>query len=81
MVILLLNLNEPEQTPVDTGVADTPPVPGTSELPAEWGVTPGELLQLRSADLTTPLEQELTDLQSDLEKVRENLEREVPFSF
>ncbi len=61
-------------TPVD----DQPP-----------SATPGTVISLQSgfpliaetADWATPLEEELRALQSDLEKARENVERDLRLSF
>ena len=39
------------------------------------------LLNVESADLTRSLEDELINLQSDLEKAKENVERDVKFTF
>ena len=38
-------------------------------------------LNVESADLTRSLEDELINLQSDLEKAKENVERDVKFTF
>ena len=73
LVIVLINWNS-TVTPID----DQPP-------PA----TPGTVLSLQSgfpliaetADWATPLEEELKALQSDLEKARESVERDLRLSF
>ena len=73
LVIVLINWNS-TVTPVD----DQPP-----------SATPGNGLSLQSgfpliaetADWETPLEEELKALQSDLEKARENVERDLRLSF
>jgi len=73
LVIVLINWNS-TVTPID----DQPP-----------SATPGTVLSLQSgfplnvetADWATPLEEELKALQSDLEKARENVERDLRLSF
>ncbi len=73
LVIVLINWNS-TVTPVD----DQP-----------HSATPGTVISLQSgfpliaetADWATPLEEELKALQSDLEKARENVERDLRLSF
>ena len=67
-IVLVLNLNSGEYESVDAPVADTPPL-----LP--------ELdLDVRPATLTAPLERELDNLRSDLEKAEQALREELPLS-
>lgn len=63
--------------------------PATGEAPAIMVVVPdsGSLdiqlqpLDVRNADFTEPLEDELAKLKSDLEKARDEVERDIRFSF
>ena len=87
LVIMLLNWNQPAERealesmePTETLVSIPPPTESVS-LPQEWLGGDGLLLNIESADLTRSLEQELNNLQSDLEKARENVERDVKFVF
>ena len=79
-IIFLLNLGDPADPVVDPMVD-----PGSSQLQAnettlpDWIGSPA--LKVETAVLTAPLEQELLDLQSDLEKARKNLERDVSKAF
>jgi hypothetical protein len=38
-------------------------------------------LRVKTADLAAPLEDELQNLRSDLEKARDNVERDLKFTF
>ena len=81
LVIFLLNWNKPnEQEVIDVSAGNQVPSNSIS-LPDDWRVGDGFLLNVESADLTRSLEEELINLQSDLEKARENVERDVKFSF
>ena len=84
LVITLLNWNRQTEKnviePVDNVVASQLPA-DTESLPREWLGGGGLLLNVESADLTRSLEEELSNLQSDLEKARENVERDVKFAF
>ena len=69
IVVLVLNLNTGGQDPViDTPAAATPPL------------LPGLDLDVRPATLTAPLERELDNLRSDLEKAEQALREELPLS-
>lgn len=75
--LLLLDRTAPPAAPVEDpgeAVAVTVPEPGDPGV----GVLP---LEIRNADLTRPLEEELGNLKSDLEKAREGVERDVRFMF
>jgi len=77
VVIVLLNWNQER--------AETRPV----EVAREFSTVPQPLLPIhgrlplktRTADLTGPLEQELLHLQADIEKARENLQRDLRITF
>ena len=69
IIVLVLNLNSGGYEPVTAPVADTPPL-----LP--------ELdLDVRPATLTAPLQRELDNLRSDLEKAERAVREELPLSF
>ena len=77
IVIALINWNRPagEVAPVET-LATEPALPPEPALP----IGP-QLLDIRTADFTSPLEQELNRLQSDIEKARESVRRDLDFTF
>ena len=80
LVIALVNWNQPGQDvpPAETTAA----LPTESELPTEPAMPIGpEMLDIRTADFTSPLEQELINLQSDIEKARESVEEDLDFTF
>lgn len=54
-----------------------------SQLPAptDWRLQGGIPLNTETAEWTSPLQEELKNLQSDLEKARENVERDLKMSF
>jgi len=72
---------------IDRGHEATQPV--TGEPPATVVVVPDsdrldiqlQPLDVRNADFTEPLEDELAKLKSDLEKARDEVERDIRFSF
>lgn len=81
LVILLMNWNKPvEQELPDIAARNQAPTHSVS-LPDDWNISDGFRLNVESADLTRSLEEELINLQSDLEKARENVERDVKFVF
>ena len=84
LVIALFNWNRSAEqevaAPAETLVSSQTPT-DTVSLPQEWLGGDGLLLNVESADLTRSLEEELLNLQSDLEKARENVERDVKFAF
>lgn len=68
LVIVLVNL-KPSVEPIDTGPKTVVTIPNDMRLDA------------RTAEWTAPLEEELRNLQSDLEKARDNVERDLRESF
>jgi hypothetical protein len=65
LIIVVANLRTPEPVPVAAGTTSAPLV-----LPSiEWNA--------RSAVLTSPLEQEIDDLQSDLKKAEELVKQDI----
>jgi hypothetical protein len=81
LVILLMNWNQPvEQEAPDISASNEAPTHSVT-LPEDWYAGDGFLLNVESADLTRSLEEELINLQSDLEKAKENVERDVKFAF
>ena len=82
LVIVLVNWNQPDRggvTPVETTAearaeADLPTVP---EGPGDTPI----MLDIRTAEFTSPLEQELENLQSDIEKARESVKKDLDFTF
>lgn len=78
-VILVINWNRPAVESTDDQLVN---VPSATPAPsADWSMAPGIDWDVQSADLTSPLEEELLNLQSDLEKARRNVERDVGLSF
>ena len=81
LVILMMNWNRPvQQDAPDISASNDAPTHSVT-LPEDWYAGDGFLLKVESADLTRSLEEELINLQSDLEKARENVERNVKFAF
>ncbi|MDH3440423.1 MAG: hypothetical protein OEM63_06710 [Gammaproteobacteria bacterium] len=81
LVIVLMNWNQPgADVTLDETIADTRP---ESELPTVPEVPANEppMLDIRTADFTSPLEQELQNLQSDIEKARESVRKDLDFTF
>ncbi|MGI9261364.1 MAG: hypothetical protein ACR2QR_04975 [Woeseiaceae bacterium] len=81
LVIVLINWNQPgaivtpDETTADTRTdAELPTVP---ELPTETA----PMLDIRTADFASPLEVELENLQSDIEKARESVRKDLDFTF
>jgi hypothetical protein len=74
LVIVLVNMNAPDPAPVEPVVETT--VPDVIETPI---LAP--MLDVRTAEFTSPLEEELLKLQSDLEKARESVREDLEFSF
>jgi len=65
LIIVVANLRTPEPVPVAAGTTPTPLI-----LPSiEWNT--------KSAVLTSPLEQEIDDLQSDLKKAEEVFKQDI----
>jgi hypothetical protein len=63
-------------------IAPPPPAEAVAESVPEY-IREFEQLPLRAktADLTAPLEEELKNLRSDLERARENVEQDLDFTF
>ena len=74
VVIVLVNVDTPDPAPVRPVVETT--VPAVVETPALM-----PMLDVRTAEFTSPLEEELLKLQSDLEKARETVRQDLEFSF
>lgn len=76
MVIVLINWNRqpPEAVPFDSAVAVTVPDEPQTQIPPA-------ILDIRKANFTSPLEEELVNLQSDLEKARETVRKDLDFTF
>jgi hypothetical protein len=82
LIVLLANWNKPVESDLPEVSAGVQTTPGTSvSLPEGWQMGDAFLLNVESADLTRSLEEELINLQSDLEKAKENVERDVKFAF
>jgi hypothetical protein len=79
LVIVIVNWNRPpQQMPTGGTVASSPPPtatepPPTAPLPVR--------LDIRTADFAAPLEDELDRLQSDIEKARDSVRRDLDFTF
>ncbi len=73
LVIVLVNWNSTGE-PVENLSDSAPPETG-------WPIPSGFPLNAETADWTTPLAEELKNLQSDLEKARDNVERDLRLSF
>ncbi len=73
LVIVLVNWNFTGE-PVENLSDSAPPETG-------WPIPSGFPLNAETADWTTPLEEELKNLQSDLEKARDSVERDLRLSF
>jgi hypothetical protein len=82
LIVLMANWNRPLEpaAPKVSAAIETTPEPSVS-LPEGWQMGGQILLNVESADLTRSLEEELSNLQSDLEKARKNVERDVKFAF
>lgn len=76
-VIVLVNMNAPESLPVEAPVAAMPTEPDSGlvfpPLPPD--------LDLKSADFASPLEEELSKLQADIEKARNSVREDIDFTF
>jgi hypothetical protein len=73
LIIVLVNW----RTPVERAEVATDPKPAGT-IPS---LQSGFPLNAETAEWTAPLEEELKNLQSDLEKARENVERDLRMSF
>ncbi len=74
LLIVLINWNGGVE-PVVVAASDPAPPEIT------WSIQSAFPLNAETAEWTTPLEEELKNLQSDLEKARENVERDLRSSF
>lgn len=80
LVLLLIEWNQEDLVPPADAVARVEEPTSFVNLPEDWMT--GEFpLNVKSADLTRSLEQELIDLQADLERARENVEQDVKNTF
>ena len=81
LVIVLVNWNQPDPgvAPVET-TADARPEAELPTVPEGPGDAP-MMLDIRTAEFTSPLEQELEKLQSDIEKARESVKKDLDFTF
>jgi hypothetical protein len=77
IVIVLINWNRPvaEPVPVEAVAGRTVPA-AIDEL---QGLTPPRLI--KTAEFTTPLEEELAKLQADIERARATVRKDIEFSF
>ncbi len=77
IVIVLINWNRPatELAPVQAVAERT--VPATFE--ELQGLNPPRLI--KTAEFTTPLEEELARLQADIERARANVKKDIEFAF
>ena len=81
LVILAISWNQPPETVPQESMANQQAPATDDSLLDGWNITGGLSLNIESADLTRSLEDELVNLQSDLEKARENVEEDVKFNF
>jgi hypothetical protein len=81
LVILVISWNQPPETVPQMQVAGQQLEVTDNALLDGWNITGGLSLNIESADLTRSLEDELVNLQSDLEKARENVEQDIKFNF
>ena len=77
IVIVLINWNQPatEQVPLEQVADRTVPV-AVDEF---QGLYPPWLI--KTADFASPLEEELARLQADIERARENVKKDIDFTF
>ena len=80
VVIVLVNWNRPgsDIAPGDTLADATPETVLPTEPPLPIGP---QMLDIRTADFTNPLEQEMQNLRSDIEKARESVKKDLDFTF
>jgi hypothetical protein len=77
IVIVVMNWNRPATEPVPLEqVADRTVPVAVEEL---QGFSPPRLI--KTADFTTPLEEELARLQADIERARANVKEDIDFTF
>ncbi len=76
VIIAVMNWNRHEEPPAPEVAA----LPRT--VPEHVATSPAaSFLDIRTAEFTEPLEEELQHLQSDLEKARRNMRRDLEFAF
>lgn len=73
LVIVLVDWNSTGE-PVEDLAGSAPPE-------TDWSIPGRFALNAETADWTTPLEEELKNLQSDLEKARDSVERDLRLGF
>ncbi len=77
IVIVLINWNRPTAEPMSVEqIADRTVPVAVDEL---QGFSPPRLI--KTADFTTPLEEELVRLQADIERARANVREDIDFTF
>ena len=81
LVMLVIGWNRQPETAAQEQVAGQRVQAADQSLPEGWDIMGGLSLNIESADLTRSLEDELVNLQSDLEKARQSVERDVKFNF
>ncbi len=80
-VVVVLNWPRAGDPPPVEVIADTPPVESAGTATGVW-LDDGPLpLDVRPADLTRSLEDELDDLKADIEKARQGVEEDIGFTF
>jgi len=75
-IIVLMNLDRAELPPAETESVAGLTVPSNPEA-----VVTSPILDVRTADFASPLEEELVKLQSDIEKARESVRKDLDFTF
>ncbi len=76
IVIVLINWNRPT-----TGMAPGEPVAGETEPGYVNEIQSLYRPQIKTADFTKPLEEELVRLQADIERARESVKEDINFTF
>ncbi len=81
LVILVIGWNRQPEMAAQEQVAGQQAQAADESSLEGWDIMDGLSLNIESADLTRSLEDELVNLQSDLEKARQSVERDVKFNF
>ena len=77
VLVVIVNLNKPDPDPIpDNTVAGQTEPPMPVDFPL---ISPD--LDIRNAEFTSPLEEELLKLQADIEKARKSVREDVDFTF
>ena len=76
MVIVLINWNRADLVPVPAETIANTTVPADPDP-----LMAPPMLDIRTADFTSPLEDELVKLQSDIEKARQSVKKDLDFTF